>query len=306
MKYFEKHPMPVIIVGIIGISMSAILVRYSTAPSAVTAFWRLLWSVILLSPMALGSGRIRQELKTMDRKSALLSVLSGLFLAAHFILWFEALGMTSVASAATLVCTEVIWVSLLFWLLWKGKIGFKAAATIGFTFLGSAVIALADSGSGGAHLKGDILATLAAVASAVYMLLGRSAQKRLSTTAYTYVVYSSCTLALLVLCAVQHHSLLGFGIRTVVVGAMLALFSTILGHSIFSWCLNYFSPSFVSACKLLEPVGAGIMAAVLFGEIPKPLALLGAAMILLGVWYYARLEQNDQKNKPSQAGTAKK
>ena len=293
MKYLEKHPMLVIIVGILGISMSAILVRYSTAPSAVTAAWRLVWSVMLLFPVVMGSAKIRQELRSMDKKTAIMSICSGLFLAAHFILWFESLGMTSVASATTLVCTEVIWVSLLFCLFWKGKIELKAAATIGFTFLGSTLIALADSGSGGAHLKGDLLATLAAVASAVYMLFGRSAQKKLSTTAYTYVVYSSCALALLALCQVQEQSLWGYGVRPVIVGALLALFSTILGHSIFSWCLKFFSPSFVSACKLLEPVGAGLMAAVLFGEIPGAMQLIGAVMILLGVWYYARLEKKN-------------
>ena len=37
MKYIEKHPMIMILVGVIGISMSAILIRYSTAPSSVTA-----------------------------------------------------------------------------------------------------------------------------------------------------------------------------------------------------------------------------------------------------------------------------
>ncbi len=291
MKYLEKHPMLVIFVGIVGISMSAILVRYSTAPSGVTAAWRLIWSVILLFPLVMGKREIRQELRGMDKKTALMSICSGLFLAAHFILWFDSLGLTSVASATTLVCTEVIWVSLLFCLLWKGKISKKAGATIAFTFLGSAIIALGDSGAGEGHLKGDILAVLAAMASAVYMLLGRSAQKKLSTTAYTYVVYSACALALLAFCDVQEQSIWAYGSRPVMVGAALAVFSTILGHSIFSWCLKFFSPSFVSACKLLEPVGAGLLAAVLFGEIPGLMALTGAAMILLGVWYYARLEQ---------------
>ncbi len=291
MKYFEKHPMFVILVGILGISMSAILVRYSTAPAGVTAAWRLVWSVLLLFPVVMGKREIRQELRRMDKKTALMSICSGLFLAAHFILWFDSLGMTSVASATTLVCTEVIWVSLLYCLIWKGKITWKAAGAIAVAFLGSVLIAVGDSGAGEAHLKGDVLAVFAAMASAVYMLIGRSAQKKLSTTAYTYVVYSSCAVALLVFCQVQEQSLWGFGLRPVIVGAALALFSTILGHSIFSWCLKYFSPSFVSASKLMEPVGAGILAVFLFGEIPGILALLGAVMILLGVWYYAKIEQ---------------
>lgn len=306
MKYFAKHPFLVITVGIIGISMSAILIRFSTAPSAVTAAWRLVWTVIFMSPVVLGKQSVRQALAHMDRKAAMLSICSGIFLAIHFLLWFEALQLTSVASAATLVCTEVIWVSLGFWLFWRGKISGKATAAIAVTLLGSALIALADSGAGQSHLEGDLLAVLAAVASAVYMLFGRSAQKSLSTTVYTFVVYVSCAAVLLATCLFRGQGLLDHGLDTVAIGAALALFSTILGHSIFSWSLKFFSPSFVSACKLLEPVGAGIMAAFLFGEIPGAMALLGGAMILLGVWYYSRLEQNGQKNKQIPMESAKK
>ncbi len=291
MKYLEKHPMLVVAVGVVGISLSAIFVRYSVAPSAVLAAWRLVWSVILMTPVALGNGAVRRELMQADKKSALLSACSGLFLAAHFILWFDALKKTSVASAATLVCTEVIWVSFGFCLFLKGKIGKKAAAAIGVTLLGSVLIALADSGAGEGHLEGDILAVLAAVCSAVYMLFGRVAQKKLSTTVYTYLVYGSCALALLVLCGVQGTGLLISGANPVIVGFLLALFSTILGHTIFSWALKFYSPSFVSACKLLEPVGAGILAVFLFGEIPAPVALLGAVLILGGVWYYSQIEK---------------
>ena len=291
MKTLEKYPMLVIVVGIVGISLSAIFVRYSTAPSALLAAWRLLWSVILMTPLVLGSGSVRRELWKADKKSALLSGCSGIFLAIHFILWFDALKKTSVASAATLVCTEVIWVSLGFCLFLKGKIGKKAALAIGITLLGSVLIALADSGAGEGHLEGDVLAVLAAVASAVYMLFGRSAQKKLSTTVYTYLVYGSCALVLLVICGIQGMGLTGSGANPVIVGFLLALFSTILGHTIFSWALKFYSPSFVSACKLLEPVGAGVLAVFLFGEIPAPAALLGAVLILGGVWYYSRIEK---------------
>lgn len=291
MKYLEKHSMFVIVIGIIGISMSAIFVRYSTAPSAVTAAWRLLWTVILMTPVVIGKAALRREMVHLDKKSALQSICSGAFLAAHFILWFDSLQKTSVASSTTLVCTEVIWVSLGFCLFMKGKISKKAIAAIAVTLVGSVLIALADSGAGEGHLEGDLLAVLAAMASAVYMLLGRSVQKKLSTTAYTYVVYSACAVALLVFCQLQDQSIWAHGPRPVMVGAALAVFSTILGHTIFSWALKFYAPSFVSACKLQEPVGAGILAVFLFGKIPAPAALAGAVLILLGVWYYSQIEK---------------
>ena len=282
--------MILIAVGVIGISLSSIFVRYANSPSAVTAAWRLLWTVILMTPVVLGKQAVRKEFAQADKKSILLSALSGLFLAIHFVLWFDSLSHTTVASSTTIVCTEVIWVALGFCLFLKGKLSWKAVAAIAVTLLGSIAIAWSDSGSGGSHLYGDILALLAAIAVAVYMLLGRVVQKKLSTTVYTFLVYSACLITLVATCLAQGENMFAYGIRPVIVGLLLSVFSTILGHSIFSRCLKFFSPAFVSASKLCEPVVAAILAGFLFGEIPAPLQIAGGVLILGGVLYYSRLE----------------
>ena len=293
MKYIEKHPIIMIVVGVIGISLSSIFVKYSTAPSAVTAAYRLLWTILLMSPVTFGNREIRQELFHITPRNLLLSCLSGVFLAFHFTLWFESLHHTSVASSTTIVCTEVIWVSLGYFFFLKGRMSLKAILAIAITLVGSALIAFADSTAGSAHLYGDLLSLLAAIAVAVYVLLGRVVRETVSTTVYTFVVYSSCAVVLLLFCLIQKNALFGYGISGMIIGLLLAIFSTILGHSIFSWCLKYFSPSFVSASKLCEPVVAAILAGLLFGETPAAMQLAGGAMILGGVLYYSRLEQQN-------------
>lgn len=291
MKYIEKHPIVMIVVGVIGIALSSIFVKFSDAPSTVTATWRLLWTVLLMTPVVFGKKAVRQELLHAGKKCVLLSCLSGLFLALHFATWFESLQHTSVASSTSIVCTEVIWVALGFCLFMKGKISGKAVATIGVTFAGSLMIAWSDSMAGGAHLYGDVLALIAAVVVAVYTLLGREVRNYASTTVYTYLVYTSCTVVLLIFCAVQGYRLEDSSLSAVIVGLLLAVFSTIMGHSVFSWCLKFFSPSFVSASKLCEPVVAAIFAALLFREIPSLLQILGGTVIIGGVYYYSRLER---------------
>ena len=294
MNHIEKHPMIMIVIGILGISMSAIFVKYSTAPSAVTAAFRLGWTVLLMSPVVWGSRDVREELFHIDKKEFLLSVLSGLFLAIHFVLWFESLQHTSVASSTSIVCTEVIWVALGFCLFLKGSLSKKAVLAIIITFAGSMVIAYADSSAGGVHVYGDILALVSAVAVAVYTLLGRIVRKDVSTSVYTYIVYVSCATVLLATCMVQRYPLFGYGMSAVIVGLLLSVFSTILGHSVFSWCLKYFSPAFVSASKLCEPVVAAIMAGFLFSEVRSVLQIFGGAMIIGGVYYYSRIEKTEE------------
>ena len=97
---------------------------------------------------------------------------------------------------------------------------------------------------------------------------------------------------LILTCLVKGYPLWAYGWSAPVVGLLLAVFSTILGHSIFSWCLKYFSPAFVSASKLCEPVVAAILAAFLFGEIPGALQLAGGGLILAGVLYYSHVEKS--------------
>jgi len=290
MLYLEKHPMIMIVIGVIGISLSAIFVKYSTAPSAVTAAFRLLWTVILMTPVVWGKKETRAEFKAVEKKTLGLCALSGLFLAIHFVLWFESLSHTSVASSTTIVCTEVIWVAFGFCLFMKGRLSWKAILAICITFLGSLLIALADSVTGGLHLYGDSLALLAAIAVAAYTLIGRVVREKISTMVYTYTLYVVCAIVLVLTCAIQDYSLFDYGMSAVLVGLLLSIFSTILGHSIFSWCLKYFSPAFVSASKLCEPVVAAIFAVFLFQEIPTLLQGIGSVMILGGVYYYSRIE----------------
>ena len=290
MKRLEKTPMIALIIGILGISLSSILVKFSQAPSAVTAAFRLSWTVLLLTPVVLGKKSVRKELFAISGKAALLSVISGMFLAIHFVLWFESLKHTSVASSTTIVCTEVIWVCLGYCLVLKGKLTGKAVAAITVTLVGSMMIALSDSASG-AHLYGDILSLLSAIAVAVYTLIGRVVRKSVSTTVYTYIVYTACAVCLLVTCGLQRQSLFGYGYSPMIVGVLLAVFSTILGHSVFSWCLKFYSPAFISASKLCEPVVAALIAVPLFSEIPQPVQLAGGLLILGGVFWYSKIEK---------------
>lgn len=295
MKFLEKHPMIMIAVGVVGISLSAIFVKYSEAPSVVTAAFRMLWTIGLMTPLVLGNKTAKQELKAAGLRTILLCAVSGVFLALHFTTWFESLNQTSVASSTAIVCTEVIWVALGFSLFLKGRMGRAAVASIAVTVAGSLLIALSDYSAGGNHLYGDGLALAAAVFSAIYTLIGREVRKRMSTISYTYVVYFFCGLVLCLAVWGSGQPLSGHGTTTILVGLLLSVCSTLLGHSIFSWCLKFLSPSFVSASKLCEPVVAAIFAAFLFREIPVPLQIAGGIVTLGGVLIYSRVENKERK-----------
>ena len=62
--------------------------------------------------------------------------------------------------------------------------------------------------------------------------------------------------------------------------ALMAVGPQILGHGTFNYALAYYPAALVSMLALLEPVGASLLAYLLFGEHPQPLALVGMLVVL--------------------------
>lgn len=284
----ERHPNGVLLLGVLGISISAILVRYSQAPSVITAVYRLGWTVLLLLPVVLF--KFRKELLQVRGRDVLMCTLSGICLALHFLTWFESLKWTGVAVSTVLVSTEVIFTALGFALFLKGKIPPLGVVAIVMAFGGSAVLALAG-GRQDSVLYGNLLALAAAFFVALYTLIGRIQRGYLSTTIYTFLTYLACFLTLLIMALASGTPLVGYGAREWLIGLGLAVLCTLMGHSLFSWCLKFLSPAYVSAVKLCEPVFSGALAVPLFGEIPTPVQLLGAVIILGAVLLYTWAER---------------
>lgn len=88
--------------------------------------------------------------------------------------------------------------------------------------------------------------------------------------------------------------LTGYGGREWFIGLGLAVLCTLMGHSLFSWCLKYLSPAYVSAVKLCEPVFSGALAVPLFQEIPSPMQMAGAVVVLGSVLLYAKAEKKGE------------
>jgi drug/metabolite transporter (DMT)-like permease len=291
------NPKIIALLGVIFVSFASIFIRLSQAPSLIIANYRLAFTVLLIAPSAIIKNR--NEIKGIGGKTLGLSILSGCFLALHFATWISSLKYTSIASSTVLVNTHTIFIVIGSYFILKEKTSMRKILYMAITVLGSILISLGDSSLGSNVVYGDILAILGAVFVSGYIIIGRIVRQSLSAAAYTFVVYSSCTLTLLVMNLATKTPLYPYALKEWLLFLALALFCTILGHSLFNWALEYIKPTFLSVAVLGEPVFASLWAIMVFREIPKIWQVTGGMIIIGGIYLSMKLENKEHEQIPA-------
>ena len=282
-------------IGVIVVSSSSILTRYAQmdgVSSLSIAALRLVLATIVLTPFAFA--RNFGEIRALSSRDLLLALAAGALLAAHFATWISSLAYTSVASSTALVTTNPIWIALASVILFRERMRRGLVAAIGFALGGSILIFLAEGGTGGVQPDpplGNALALLGSLAVSGYLLIGRALRRRLSLLAYIWLVYSSATIALVVVALIAREPLWGFSPAAWALLLALALGPQLMGHSIFNWALNRLSATFIALAILGEPVGSALLALILFDEGFSTLQIAGFSFLLVGIYLGARSEQ---------------
>lgn len=266
--------------GVVAISTSAVLIRLAEAPPLVIAFYRMFFSALFFLPLALKEGR-RQGLA---KGQFSLAVGAGLMLALHFALWMTSLEHTSVASSVVLVTTQPLWVFLFSVLFMAEKPTPRMWFGLGVALAGSILVTFSQGAGGQSRLYGNVLAVGGAIMMAGYFLLGRRLRKDLPLAVYSFLVYGSAALVLLVLSLAWQLPLVGFTPFTWVMFLALALIPTVLGHNTLNWALKYLPATMVSVSILGEPLGASILAVFVLKEVPSLLEGVGSLITLLGIY----------------------
>lgn len=279
------NPKAALVIGVFAISTSAILVRLAEgAPAAIIAFYRLFFAVIIMTPFVLA--KYRNELRSVSKRNWIVSILAGIFLALHFILWFESLNFTSVASSVVFVSTQPIFAFLGTYLLFQERFSYGSIISMVIALFGSTIIGWGDLQASGTALFGDILAILGAIAVTGYFLIGQSARKSLSLMSYTFIVYSVAAATLLLYNLVLQQPFIGYSSTQWWVFIILAIIPTFFGHSLFNWSLRWLSTATVTMAGLFEPIGAAILAYLFLNETITWSQFLGGTIVIFGLYLF--------------------
>jgi drug/metabolite transporter (DMT)-like permease len=293
MSEAKINPYLLLAIGVISVSTSAIIVKFSAAPAGVLAFYRLFFTVLLMTPFFFL--HYVKELKLITVKDWGLCLLAGGFLAFHFILWFESLNYTSVASSTVLVTLQPLFAFLGAYLFFGEKLTGKSVISAILAVSGSIVISWGDFKVSGTALWGDLLALVACALVTGYLLFGQTIRKRLSLMTYTYIVYAMSAAVLFIYSLIKGESFYPYAGEEWLYFLLLAIIPTLLGHSLFNWSLKWLSTSTISMAILFEPVGAAILAYWLLSEKILLTQIIGAGIILLGVTIFLLEERKLKK-----------
>jgi drug/metabolite transporter (DMT)-like permease len=276
-----RRTAPLLILALVAISWSGPLVRLAGGIPALTiAMWRTSIATAILAPIAVGTQRA--EIRNLAAKDIAAMVGSGAFLALHFAAWITSISLTTIASSVLLVTTAPLFVAAASAFIGeplraRGWLGLSVAV------VGAALVAGADLGRIETAALGNLLALAGAATAAGYALIGRVVRQRVSLPTYATVVYGSCALLILAAALATGTDLLGFPTSKWLVLLAIVAGPQLIGHTTYNFLLDRLEAAKVTVATMAEPLGAAVIAAVLFGEVPGPLIWPGAVALLTGI-----------------------
>ena len=259
--------------GIIGIGTSGPLIAMSTMPVLTLIFWRNIGGSLVTLPFALRHAR--------DRAGVKWAVIAGVVLALHFVGFFLAMRMTTVAAGTALVALQPIFAAL-FVKLSGGHIPSKAWLGMIVSFAGVLLVVGVDLQISFKSFLGDLAALISAALAAAYMIAGSKAQRTLETTTYTTICYFICSMTALPMALIAGNEIFSFTAKEWWILLGLILGAQLLGHSMFNSALKRVSPAVVSLIVFFEVPVSAVLAVWWLDQKPPVGIIPGIALILIG------------------------
>ncbi len=244
-------------------------------------FLRFSFSAVLMAGLLVTS---RQSLPR-GRVLAQLIGMGALGYVAQSLCYLTAIQHASAGLVALLLYLYPTLVALLSTLILKSRLTRLKVIALALATLGAALTA---NPQGGEPL-GILLAISSAVIYSVYIIVGAGVMQKVTAFQSSAVIFASAGLVFGGLTALQGPQWPASAQGWLAVGGIV-LFATVIPVVTFLAGLKRIGPTDASMLSTLEPAVTVLLAALLLGEPPQPLTLVGGALILSAVLMLTRGE----------------
>ncbi len=277
-----------LIIAVISVSSAAILVRLSGVHGFAAATWRLVLGTFITLFIAITACRKFPSLPR-SRRSLVLLLVSGVSLALHFDLWMLSLNYIYVSLSVMIVDSyPAILVPLGRLVLGERYHPVQVLGAF-IAMIGVFLLSATSSGGemysigGGSTATGIGLAFGGMIALAAYLAIGKVLRREMSTWSYTFYVYGLAGAASFVFSVILGVRLWGYTLTQYFYLVLLAIIPMIGGHTVLNYLLRKMSLLGVAVPVLGEPIGASLLAWVLFSEVLSVEAVGLMTLVLLGI-----------------------
>lgn len=274
------NPQASALLGAVAIAFSSILVRLSHASPSTSAIFRCVYALPVLGLLAWREDRRLGSRAAHDRRIA---VAAGVFFAADLLLWHHSIGDVGAGLATVLANIQVVLVPLVAWAVLSERPGARVLAALPIALLGVMLIsgALEHGAYGRNPTRGTAFGLGAGVAYVGFLLLLRRGGADLRRPAGPLF---DATATAAVLCVLAGLVIGDADLAPQWPGAAwlitLALTSQVLGWLLITTSLPRLPAALTSLLLTVQPVGSVALAALIFGESPTALQLVGVALVL--------------------------
>ncbi len=262
---------------------AAIFIRLIDINAFSIALWRLIIASAVLAVIILAL-RMKLTANLIGGNFKHFLVL-GILLGIHFMLFISAVKNTTILNATVLVNTTPIFSIVISSLVYRVRPSKLALAGVVLSFVGAGFIAYGDARRGEtANLIGNLEATLAAVAEGFYLNYGRAKRIRLPLMPAMLFIYLAAALtvgATTVSMGTTFEMSKSFEMLLLLIG--LGVLPTATAHTLYFSSLSNLKSFETATMALLEPIGATLLGIALFAEVPAPIFVLGAVLVLGGI-----------------------
>lgn len=285
--------------GALCTSFAATFIIASGEPPFVVAFYRLLFAVAFLLPVAAVRGW--DQLSTISHTHLVWCLLVGVFFGLHLVTYIASLAYTSVASAGALVSLQPVFVAIGASIFLRERIDLHVKIGIACAVIGGMIVGSGDLVTvTRTALLGDFLALTSAFMISLYFVAGRALRQHLDIIPYLVVVYSSSMIVVAVISLGFHVPLIISTSKSLLHLLALGLISTAIGHGIYNWALKYVNASTVSLVMLASPVAETVWVYFFLGQIPAITSIIGGVIVIIGT----ALAMTGEKEEEQEADTA--
>lgn len=270
-------------VSIFMLATAPVIIKFSSLHPLAILVWRLVIVCFLLIPFV-----YNKKLKLSTRSFRHI-FFAACFMFLHFITWFSGVKLLPVGLITIIYATNPIYTAIFGYLFIKEKFSSKFILAFAFSILGI-VIASYGSVTTKGSLLGVFLIFLAAVFYSAYMVYSKHNRTNVDNAVYSfYLNLMTCLIGLVfVLLGSSFMNTKDF-IPTVpfewFILFLLALFPSLLGHSLMTYSVKHFNLNFISCFKLFSPLFASFLAYLFFKEEITEYIILGFSFVAIGVLF---------------------